>query len=101
MLKAGRNEPCSYRSQKNKRTAAPPSRNALSVGQPRRLPASGALALQQLCLTQRFDMIMDEACAALINLVRRNLELVAVRIAEINRLRDLVILEVEFDSALL
>ena len=40
-------------------------------------------------------------CVALLNLVRRNLELVAVGIAEINRVRDFVILEFEFDSALL
>ena len=33
------------------------------------------------------------------DLVRRNLELVAVGIAEINRVRDFVILEFEFDSA--
>jgi len=38
-------------------------------------------------------------CAGLLNLVRRNLELVAVGIAEINRMRDFVILEFEFDSA--
>jgi hypothetical protein len=46
-------------------------------------------------------MTKSEACAALIDLVRRNLKLVAVGIAEINRVRDFVILEFEFDSALL
>jgi hypothetical protein len=35
------------------------------------------------------------------DVVRRNLELVAVGIAEINRVRDFVILEFEFDSAFL
>jgi hypothetical protein len=39
--------------------------------------------------------------AALLQVVRRNLELVAIGIAEINRVRDFVILEFEFDSALL
>src|SRR3954468_2898167 len=34
------------------------------------------------------------------DLVRRNLELMAVGIAEINRVRDFVILEFEFDSSL-
>ena len=47
------------------------------------------------------DMTKSEGCAALLDLVRRDLELVAVRIAEINRVRDFVILEFEFDSALL
>jgi hypothetical protein len=46
-------------------------------------------------------MTESEGCATLIDGVRRNLELVAVGIAEINRVRDLVILEFEFDSALL
>jgi len=46
------------------------------------------------------DMTKSEGCAALIDLVCRNLELVAVGIAEINRVRDFVILEFEFDSAL-
>src|SRR6516164_8548471 len=46
-------------------------------------------------------MRKSERCAALIDLVGRNLELVAVRIAEINRVRDFVILEFEFDSAVL
>src|SRR4029077_5496867 len=45
-------------------------------------------------------MTKSEGCAALIDLVCRNLELVAVGIAEINRVRDFVILEFEFDSAL-
>src|SRR6516225_8015445 len=45
-------------------------------------------------------MTKSEGCVALIHLVRRNLELVAVGIAEINRVRDFVILEFEFDSAL-
>ena len=52
-------------------------------------------------LATSLDMTKSEACAALIDLVRRNLELVAVGIAEINRVRDFVILEFEFDSALL
>ena len=38
--------------------------------------------------------------AALLDLVRRNLQLVAVWIAKINRVRDFMILEFEFDSAL-
>src|SRR5262249_56223719 len=38
--------------------------------------------------------------AALLQVVRRNLELVAVGIAEINRVRDFVILKLEFDSVL-
>ena len=46
-------------------------------------------------------MTKSEACAALIDLVRRYLKLVAVGIAEINRVRDFVILDFEFDSALL
>jgi hypothetical protein len=46
-------------------------------------------------------MTKSEGCAALPDLVRRNLELVAVGIAEINRVRDFVILEFKFDSALL
>ena len=37
---------------------------------------------------------------ALIDVVCRNLELVAVGIAEINRVRDFVILKLEFDSVL-
>jgi len=41
-----------------------------------------------------------ERRVALIDVVCRNLELVAVGIAEINRVRDLVILEFEFDSVL-
>jgi hypothetical protein len=45
-------------------------------------------------------MTLGAKCAALIHLVRRNLQLVAVGIAEINRVRDFVILEFEFDSAL-
>ncbi len=45
-------------------------------------------------------MTKREGCAALLDLVSRNLELVAVGIAEINRVRDFVILEFEFDSAL-
>src|SRR5882724_1943138 len=45
-------------------------------------------------------MTKSEGCAALCD-VRRNLELVAVGIAEINRVRDFVILKFEFDSALL
>src|SRR6516162_4659196 len=45
-------------------------------------------------------MTKSEGRAALIHVVRRNLQLVAVGIAEINRVRDLVILEFEFDSAL-
>jgi hypothetical protein len=45
-------------------------------------------------------MTKSEGCTALVDLVRRNLELVAVGIAEINRVCDLVILEFEFDSAL-
>ena len=36
----------------------------------------------------------------LFDFVRRNLELVTIGIAEIDRLRDFVILEFEFDSAL-
>jgi hypothetical protein len=44
-------------------------------------------------------MTKSEGCAALIDFVSRNLKLVAVRIAEINRVRDFVILEFEFDSA--
>ena len=47
------------------------------------------------------DMTKSEGCAALPDLVSRNLELVAVGIAEINRVRDFVILEFEFDSVLL
>ena len=42
-----------------------------------------------------------EGCVALIDFVRRDLELMASGIAEINRVRDFVILEFEFDSALL
>jgi hypothetical protein len=45
------------------------------------------------CDRRRFE------CLALLDLVRRNLELVAVGIAEINRVRDFVILEFKFDSA--
>ena len=45
-------------------------------------------------------MTNGEGCAALLDLVRRNLQLVTVWIAEINRVRDFVILEFEFDSAL-
>src|SRR4026207_1836274 len=41
-----------------------------------------------------------EGCAVLLDLVRRDLELMAGGIAEINRVRDFVILEFEFDSAL-
>src|SRR6476620_9199985 len=44
-------------------------------------------------------MTKSEGCAALPDLVRRNLQLVVVWIAEINRMRDLVILEFKFDSA--
>ena len=47
------------------------------------------------------DMTKSEACAALLDLVSRDLQLVAVRIAEINRVRDFVILKFEFDSVLL
>jgi hypothetical protein len=43
-------------------------------------------------------MTKSEGCAALLDLVRRDLELVAVGIAEINRVRNFVILEFEFDS---
>src|SRR6476646_4960369 len=46
-------------------------------------------------------MTKSEGCAALLDLVRRNLQLVAVRIAEINRVRDFMILEFKFDSACL
>ena len=46
-------------------------------------------------------MTKSEGCAALLDFVRRNLELVAVGIAKINRVRDFVILEFEFDSACL
>ena len=45
-------------------------------------------------------MTKSERCAALLDLVSRNLELVPIGIAEINRVRDFVILEFEFDSAL-
>ncbi len=45
-------------------------------------------------------MTKSEGCAALIDLVRRDLEGVAVGVAEINRVRNLVILEFEFDSAI-
>jgi hypothetical protein len=47
------------------------------------------------------DMTKSEGCAVLIDLVRRNLEPVAVGIAKINRVRNFMILEFEFDSALL
>jgi hypothetical protein len=47
------------------------------------------------------DITKSEGCAALLDVVRRNLELVAVGIAEINRVRNFVILEFEFYSALL
>ncbi len=40
-------------------------------------------------------------CATLLHFVRRDLQLVAVGIAEINRVRNFVVLEFEFDSALL
>jgi hypothetical protein len=40
-------------------------------------------------------------CAALRDVVRCNLQLVAVGIAEINRVRDFVILELEFEFAFL
>ena len=46
-------------------------------------------------------MTKSEGCVALLDLVRRNLELMAIRIAEINRVRDFVILEFKSDSALL
>ena len=46
-------------------------------------------------------MTKSEGCAALLDLGRRNLKLMAIGIAEINRVRDFVILEFEFDSALL
>jgi hypothetical protein len=36
----------------------------------------------------------------LIQVVRRDLELVAIGIAEVNRVRDFVVLEFEFDSVL-
>ena len=52
------------------------------------------------CVFALLDRTKSE-CAALLDLVRRNLELVAVGIAEINRVRDFVILEFKFDSALL
>jgi hypothetical protein len=46
-------------------------------------------------------MTKSEGCGALLDVVRGNLELVAIGIAEINRMRDFVILEFEFDSAFL
>jgi hypothetical protein len=45
-------------------------------------------------------MTKTEGCAALLDVVRRNLELVPIGIAKINRVRDFVILEFEFDFAL-
>jgi hypothetical protein len=45
-------------------------------------------------------MTKSEGCAALLDVVRRNLQLVAVGVSEINRVRDFMILEFEFDSAL-
>ena len=50
---------------------------------------------------QRLDVTRGEGCLALLHFVRRNHELVAVGIAEINRVRDFVILEFEFDSVFL
>ena len=47
------------------------------------------------------DMTKSEGCVALLDVVRRNLELMAIGVAEINRVRDFVILEFKFDSALL
>ena len=73
--------PC--RSRKNKRTAG------------------ARVACPTTTVPSRDDMTKSEARAALIDLVRRNLKLVAVGIAEINRVRDFMILEFEFDSALL
>ena len=49
----------------------------------------------------RHDKRVMGRCTALIYVVRRNLERMAVGIAEINRVRDFVILKFEFDSALL
>ena len=46
-------------------------------------------------------MTKREGWAALLHFVRRNLELVAVGIAKINRVRDFVIFEFEFDSTCL
>ena len=43
----------------------------------------------------------NEERRALIRVVRRDLELVAIGIVEVNRVRDFVILESEFNSALL
>jgi hypothetical protein len=59
-----------------------------------RNPAAAVLVFFSLRQGHGFE------CAALLDRVRRNLELVAVGIAEINRVRDFVILEFEFDSAL-
>src|SRR5262245_24788904 len=46
-------------------------------------------------------MTSSEGSAALIHVVCRNLQLVPVRIAEIDRVRDFVILKFEFDFAFL
>ena len=54
---------------------------------------------QFLCFSAATGTLSE--CAALLDLVCGNLELVAVGIAEINGVRDFVILEFEFDSALL
>ena len=69
-----------------------------SRGIPRSVPQS---AKPRDVLDLRSDMTKSDGCAALLDFVRRNLELVAVGIAEINRVRDFVILEFKFDSALL
>ena len=73
------------------------------VGQPHRLPASVALALQD---QHRTRSAAEPLLAALwlgssLQIVGCNLELVPVGIAEIDGVRDFVILEFEFDSALL
>ena len=46
-------------------------------------------------------MTKSQGCAALLDFVRCDLQLVAVGIAKINRVRDFVILEFEFDSTCL
>jgi hypothetical protein len=90
MSKAGRNKPCPCR-----------SRKINELPRSRRLNCRGACAKRPL---KGFGVRRGERRynfgLKLLDVVRRNLELVAVGIAEINRVRDFVILEFDFDSAL-
>ena len=91
MPEVGRNKPCPCRTGKNTRTAAAGSPELYGACAKRPLKGFGVRRGER-----RYDF-----GPKLSDLVRRNLQLVAVGIAEINRVRDFVILEFEFDSALL